>query len=151
MNAVVGIRPRSGRLTIAQHFSAGMQSANKSQARFSGRQNSHIARGFRVFSRPFHGLFRFSSGRTDKSVGYCQSSATRTQLFSGARQPKYFSDASASHLLLARPFKAGNDHDLPFARRVSDAITLRRVSFHCDATRRMIWTEIVSPGLKRPG
>jgi hypothetical protein len=32
------LRPRSGRLNLAQHFSAGLKAVNYSKARFSGRK-----------------------------------------------------------------------------------------------------------------
>jgi len=60
---------------IAQRFSAGRE-LEKSMSPQSGRLNS----------RPFHGLvFGLHPEPTDKSVGYCQSSASPTETNSTAR------------------------------------------------------------------
>jgi hypothetical protein len=61
----------AGRLTIAQHFSAGIQNASSNE---SARRTAEI---LQYFSRPFHGLQIF--GRTEV-LGFYQSSAWPTNL-----------------------------------------------------------------------
>jgi hypothetical protein len=69
------IRPRSGRLKIAQHFSAGSEANNYSKAREAGDRQCNEAK----FCRPLRGLnIKWTPDPSHKWLGYFQLSDSRT-------------------------------------------------------------------------
>ena len=70
---ISGPSPRSGRLTIAQQFSAGRWTVTAPSP-----CNGRLLLSFgssSAFSRPFHGLRSASANPSTQVLGYCQSSA----------------------------------------------------------------------------
>src|SRR5438093_1207239 len=108
-------------LKVAQsrHVGAGESVPKKFQSPRSGRQNSVFSsRVFRSVCRPFHGLgFRSPRDPTDESVGYCRSSALRTNALTSVRES----------VLVAPPVDPVSGNSAEFASRAHSPV------FRCSA------------------
>jgi hypothetical protein len=67
------VSPRSGRMILAQQFTAGMRSGRIVVREADGWNGSRQIAA--VFGRPFHGLHLACCHPSDQSLGYFQSSA----------------------------------------------------------------------------